>query len=130
VAASEALAMRPLALFPALLASLALAAPARADESEQPVPPPGVVRVADAAAVAREVAYSVARANHYDAWRFLACRRVSTGRVSCRYALRRASTVETYRIMVYAVDTVPGDSSTHFLNDAPVFIRTATAKSA
>jgi hypothetical protein len=122
--------MRSLALLPALLASLALAAPAVAADPEQPIPPQGVLRVDDAAAVAREVAYSTARANRYDAWRLLPCRRVSTGRVSCRYSLRRARTVETYRVMVYAIDTVAGDTSLHFLNDAPVFVRTTTFKRA
>jgi hypothetical protein len=122
--------MRSYALVSALLASLALAAPALADESEQPVPPPGVLRVADAAAVTRELAYSAARANRYDAWRFLTCRRVSVGRVSCRYTLRRARRVETYRVMVYALDTVPGDTTPRFLNDAPVLLRTAASRTA
>ena len=122
--------MRSLASITALLASLALAAPAMAAEPEQPVPPAGVLRVDDAAAVTREVAYSVARAGHYAAWRFLGCRRASTGRVSCRYTLRRGRTLETYRVMVYALDTVPGDTSVRVLNDAPVLVRTSAAKRA
>ena len=122
--------MRPFALVTALLASLVLAAPAFADEPEQPVPPQGVLRVADAAAVTHELAYSVARANHYDAWRFLTCRRLSYGRVSCRYTLRRGRTVETYRVMVYAIDTVPGDTVPRFLNDAPVLLHTSRARRA
>jgi len=122
--------MRFPAVISVALASLALAAPALAEEPEQPIPPQGVLRVADAAAVTHELAYSVARANHYDAWRFLTCRRVSVGRVSCRYALRRARTVETYRVMVYALDTVAGDTALHFLNDAPVLLRTSKTKSA
>jgi hypothetical protein len=122
--------MRSPAVISALLASLALASPALADEREQPVPPQGVLRVADAATVTRELAYSAARANRYDAWRFLTCRRVSVGRVSCRYTLRRARTTETYRVMVYAIDTVPGDTVTRFLNDAPVLLRASASKSA